>query len=758
MGAAGVLALAAATSVHAEPAASEPHTVSTVLVRAPKARAPAPSPSPATTETVTAETLKTGVNLINTEDSLKYLPSLVVRKRHIGDTQAPLATRTSGVGSSARSLVYADGVLLSALIGNNNTSASPRWGMVAPGEIDRVEVLYGPFSAAYPGNSIGAVVNIITRMPEHLEGSAKAGYSVQRFDQYGTRGDFPAHQFSASFGDRVGAFAFRLDATRTAGDSQPLAYATALRPTAPSSAGTPATGAFLDVNRLGAPIAVTGAGGFEHQEQTNLKLKTAWDIGPDLTLTYTLGAFLNDTDSQARTYLSDAAGAPVYAGTANIGGYAYALPASLLSNNVYAFDERHWTQSLSLNGHAGRLDWQVVASRYDYDLSRQRVPSTALPAAASGGAGSITRMNGTGWKTLDARASWTSGADNDLNLGAHADAYRLESRRYLTSDWISGPQGALAAASRGQTRTWALWGEDVWRPASDLTLTLGARWERWRAEDGFNYSLSPALAAVQPEVMHGGVSPKATLAWTPAPQWTLKLSAGRALRFPTVSELYQAVATGPAITVPNPNLAPERAWSQEASAERSWRGARVRLSVFNEDISDALISQSAPLVPGSPTLFSYVQNIGRTHARGVELVADKDNVLIPGLSLSGSATWVDATIARDAAFPAAVGKRTPQVPRWRATATASWRASDRLTLALSGRYSSRAFGTIDNSDPVSNTFQGFSDYLVVDARASYRLDRRWRAAIGMDNAGNQSYFLFHPFPQRTLFAELEFAL
>ena len=70
-----------------------------------------------------------------------------MRKRHIGDTQAPLATRTSGVGASARSLIYADGVLLSALIGNNNSFASPRWGMVSPEEIERVDVLYGPFSA-----------------------------------------------------------------------------------------------------------------------------------------------------------------------------------------------------------------------------------------------------------------------------------------------------------------------------------------------------------------------------------------------------------------------------------------------------------------------------------------------------------------------------------------------------------------------------------------------------------------------------------
>src|SRR4051794_29188132 len=153
--------------------------------------------TPNTKESVDAARLRETVAVRNTEDALRYFPSLLVRKRHIGDTQAPLATRTSGVGASARSLIYADGVLLSALIGNNNNFASPRWGMVSPEEIEGVDVLYGPFSAMYPGNSIGAVVNITTRMPDRLEASATAGGNLQQFRQYATRGDHPAYQLSA---------------------------------------------------------------------------------------------------------------------------------------------------------------------------------------------------------------------------------------------------------------------------------------------------------------------------------------------------------------------------------------------------------------------------------------------------------------------------------------------------------------------------------------------------------------------------------
>ena len=192
---------------------------------------------PATVESVDSERLEETTAIITPEDSLRYMPSLLVRKRHVGDTQAPLATRTSGVGASARSLIYADGLLLSALIGNNNTSASPRWGMVSPEEIERVDVLYGPFSAAYPGNSIGAVVNITTRLPERSQGSVSASTSIQSFEQYGTDGIFPAWQAGATLGDRHGAFAWFASANHVDSESQPLAYATVARPASAGAAG-----------------------------------------------------------------------------------------------------------------------------------------------------------------------------------------------------------------------------------------------------------------------------------------------------------------------------------------------------------------------------------------------------------------------------------------------------------------------------------------------------------------------------------------
>ena len=113
---------------------------------------------PQTIESIDQKTIADTINIVDTEDALKYMPSLFVRKRNYGDTQPTFSTRTWGINSSARNLVYVDDIPISALIGNNNTNGAPRWGMVSPEEIKGLDMLYGPFAAAYPGNSMGVLL------------------------------------------------------------------------------------------------------------------------------------------------------------------------------------------------------------------------------------------------------------------------------------------------------------------------------------------------------------------------------------------------------------------------------------------------------------------------------------------------------------------------------------------------------------------------------------------------------------------------
>jgi len=744
---------ALATAVQAQPLSSglQPEYV---IVSA--ARGDAADPSAPDTQ-ITAARAQEQINTVNTEDMLKYAPSLVVRKRHHGDTQDPVATRTSGVGASARSLIFVDGVMVSSPIGNNNTSASPHFGIAAPQDVSRIDVLYGPFAAQYAGNSIGAVINITTRMPERFELYADATGTVGTFGKYATDETVGAWQLAAGVGDRAGAFSWRLSVNHLDSTGQPLGYATVTRPAAAGAAGTPVTGAFSDVNRTGAAILVLGDTGIEHQVEDTGTLKLAYDFANGWELSYLASLFHMDDDAGVASYLRGAGGNPVYAGDTNIGGYNVNIGAGVFSNQVYNDQQTQLAQGLTLASRRdGDFTWQVTATGYNYLNDKQRVPTAALPAAFHGGAGTVNRMNGTGWYTLDANGLYRGFADHELSFGLHRDAETFAQGRNNLSGWIGGGTGAVVNAASGRTATNALWAQDIWSLLPDVKLSLGLRYEDWRAYAGSNFSAAPALDVAQPRIAAGTVSPKAALAWQISPDWSLTGSYGRAYRMPTVTELYQAIATGTTLTVPNPHLRPERADSYELAAQRKTDGGLLRVSFFEEDMADALLSQSAPLVPGSTALFSYVQNVDRTRARGIELVGDQYDALLPGLELMGSLTFVDGRITGDRAFPAAVNKRIPQLPRLRATAAATYRL-DGWSFTLGARYSDRSFGTIDNSDPVSQTFQGFAGYMVLDARVQYRIDENWRVSLGVDNLNNDKYFLYHPFPQRTFLMELRYA-
>ena len=64
---------------------------------------------PNTTSTVTADQIARTISVVTPEDTLRYVPNVLIRQRHIGDTQSPITSRTSGVGASARTLLYVDG-------------------------------------------------------------------------------------------------------------------------------------------------------------------------------------------------------------------------------------------------------------------------------------------------------------------------------------------------------------------------------------------------------------------------------------------------------------------------------------------------------------------------------------------------------------------------------------------------------------------------------------------------------------------------
>ena len=743
----------AANATAQEAADSTVKTLGTVTVTSGRPTS-LPTQIPTTFESITKEQIQQTINATDSEDALKYFPSLLVRKRYIGDyDHAVLASRASGTGNSARSLVYADGILLSNLLGNG-ASFTPRWGMVTPEEIERVDVLYGPFSAAYPGNSAGAVVDYVTRMPDKFEGHAKVSGFTQNYDLYGTHSTFSGHQESVSLGDRRGAWSWWINASHIDSDGQPIVIVskTPCGSSCPVGAVTPVTGAVAGKDTKNNPTQILGTTGQTNTTQDQGKIKLAYDFSPTLRASYLLGWWQNNTTRTPETYLRDAAGNPIYSGNVNIDGNTYNLkPTDFSASRT---DQNHVMQALSVKSNTrGIWDWEVAASVYDYQKDQVRASGTAYPNAAFGGAGTLTDMSGTGWNTLALKGTWrpdgTKGA-HIVDFGYQRDAYKLRSTVFNANDWINGAGTSVRNSFNGETQLNSLYAQDTWRFAPDWKTTLGGRLEQWQASSGTVQTAAPSASFERQELYF---SPKAALAYQLAPEWALKASLGRAVRMPTASELFQGgTSTITGATLQNdPNLKPEKSWTSELTAERDLGKGLLRTTIFHEDTRDALYSQT-----NVTTNVTSVQNVDQMRTTGLEVAYQENDVVIRGLDLSGSVTFADSKTIKNANNPASVGKWQPRVPRWRASAVATYRPDDRWSYTVGARYSGRQYGQLDNSDVNGNTYTGVSKFFVVDARVQYKIAKQWTASVGVDNLNNQTYWNFHPYPQRTVIAELKF--
>ena len=731
-----------------------------------------PTQIPTTMESITRGQIENTINATDSEDAIKYFPSLLVRKRYIGDyNHAILSSRASGTGNSARSAVYADGILLSNYLGNGvgGLSFPPRWGMVTPEEIDRVDVMYGPFSAAYPGNSVGAVVDYVTRMPTKLEAHAKVGTVVQPFKLYNTDETYKATQASASLGSRSGDWSWWLDANRTDSHGQP----TRLRSSGTAGvAGTAVSGAVPDYNNANQSLYVLGTGTEFHTKQDHLKAKVAYDITPTMRLSYLFGVWENTSEGRPVSYLRDAAGNPVYSGGININGLAFTGGQALTGGDFALTNEKleHYMHGLSLKTNTqGTWDWELSASLYDYgkDEKRQNAAANSLPGASSGGAGTVANGAGTGWNTLAARGTWRPDGMKGAHIfdfGVQQDSYKL---RYLTSNiagnWLVDGPGTTSSDVGGKTQLRSLWGQDTWAFAKDWKTVLGARLENWRAYGGYTQipGAAPPVNTSWANRSENYLSPKAAVSWQALSDTVLKASLGRAVRMPTVGELYGATSTTNSRYINDPNLKPEKSWTGELSAEKDLGNAILRVTVFGENTRDSLYSQTV-FDPVALVNVSRVQNVDEIATKGLEAAYNGNDIWIKGLDLLGSVTWTDSVIKRNSGFVVfagdTVGKKQPNIADWRATAQVSYRVNDNWSGSVAARYSGPQFCTLNNSDVNGYTYQGVSKFFVVDLRARYKIDKQWSAAFGIDNVNNYQYWNFHPYPQRSYSAELKFDL
>ncbi len=681
------------------------------------------------------------INAVNAEDVLRYAPALIVRKRYIGDANATLSFRNMHTTQTPRALVTVDGFTISNFLGADFFTA-PKWAVLAPDDIARAEIVYGPTSARYSGNSMGGAMLIktrdITETAVHLDAQVFGqNYRYYRTDENLFGWSIDA-RFDVALGDRGGV---SVSYRHFENEGQPQEWRTV-------GASSPYGGqgivdrelSFLRIGAQDSAVAST-------EDQFRFRLQ--YDLGGGWELRG-LAALLVDQDDtlKPRSFLKDAAGAETFIGVSGM--------------NVGAARSTELLTGIGLSGEAAGSRLDLSFSRFDVLGHRERRSDNFDMVTGTRPVTGRLMTRDSAWNSFEGTAERAFGI-HALAWGLSYAGYSDDNRTHTTSDWRRASVTGLRDASGGRTRLLGAFVEDAVTLTTRLTATIGLRYENWRASGGF-------LTDGGTTVRYAGRgqdawSPKAALSFRPDDVSEIAVSAALATRFPTTRELYQAglIAYGPDVGQLdlngfNPDLKPEKALDLQLTASRRIGNVKVTLSGYRQDVRDTIFSQTIAIpdpASGDLAQSSLMTNIGKVRTWGADLIVAAEDVLIDGLAIDANVSWTDARVTRNPLNPALVGNRFPRVPRWRANASIRYSPNEDWSFAVNLRHQSTPDRNIENNATSRcDTFYCVSTFSFVDVKATKRFGA-FALSAGIDNLLNEKAFVYHPYPGRTFVISLK---
>jgi iron complex outermembrane recepter protein len=693
------------------------------------------------------------INIATTEDIVKYEPSLVIRRRFIGDSNGTMGMRGANMFQTSRSMVFADGVPLHYLL-QSRWNGSPRWTLVSASEIAQVEVLYGPFSALYSGNSMGGVVNIESAIPQEREFRFDSSFFSQDFGAYGFDDRLNGYKTFFSVGDKIGDLSLYFSFNRLENDAQPQTFyngAPSSAPTATAISGGVAGNDQMGVNRLW-----LGDTGVVNTETNNYKIKLGYDFNQWSAL---LNLAYEDrfSDNAPTSYMQAADGRTIWGGTVNQDGRTVSIPASRFS--VGAQDRDSLSTGLRLRGPVlenSELEINLNHFTILRDESRNSQRHPLDPAHTP--TGQVTDFSDTGWSGAELKLVSSLGTTGNLTLttGLRHDSYQMDIAVYSSDDYQSGLKSAISSRSGGETSLQAAFAQLNWMPHEQWDVQLGARQEWFRSHNGFFSSGRGAGLTLNsvPEQKRSSFSPKLSVAYQASDRWTLSYAAARAYRYPIVEELFSQYRAYNAINQSNPELRPEDGLHHNLGIEYGIVGGYIRVNVFQESINDVIESQAETL-PGGLSVRTFVP-IDQVDTLGTEFIVNVSGLLNDRLDVRFNVTYTDNEIVENRVDPGIKGNVYPRMPTWRGNLMATYRINSQLDIGLNHQYADSSFGRNDNRDLERGVFGAQDGYSRTGIKGNYRLQNGFTFSAGVDNIANDIDYVAHPWPGRTLYLNVSY--
>lgn len=749
-----------------------------------------PNTSKATPKfTIDALDVKTRTNATTVEDVVRYAPSVLIRKRYIGDPNGTLGIRTSNSFQTAHSMVFGDGMPLHNPL-RTSFNGAPRWSMVAPSEIESADVLYGPFSAQYSGNSMGGVIQLNTKMPEKFEAEFDATGIFQNVHRSGRNETLSGFKTFLSGGDRFDKFSIWASYNHLDNEGQPMtinaAGTTALLPTAKAQAALPVViGGENYQLPTAVPAVAYGDIGIAQTKTDLFKMKMGYDFTPDLQGRFTIAyeervnkvtdpnSLLRNPDGTINWGGATAAGATASSNYFNpLFNQNMVVPGSVFG--VSSADRQALNYGLSLKGKISE-NWRIDTTASYYDAFKDRTISSNLNPASPNNKnlGKVVDEK-PWWATYDLKLATDKffGRDDLSFMGGYQFNHAsLNLKTYNSSNYTTGLTNSnafiasnaatadgLTNDSGGSTQMNSVFSQFDWRFMKDWSLMAGARYDNWQANNGHIYDFTNTNKAIGIQNYAnrdaGRVSPKASLEYHPD-AWTFRYSFSKAYRFPIAEEMFLSQSSFNSKSVPFPGLGPEAGYFHNFMVQYDIPRGFVRANFFADTINNEINSTTQTINGFTTTTFLPIR---QTQAFGGDITFQQNEIFKLPVDFMINGTFMDKHISKNPNNPTLVGNQWDRIPRRQVNGSLTYHTLPSWDNSVSVRYRSNSYQTLTNLDIANRVMGGTDGSTFVDLKTVYRLPSynglKSTVSGGIDNVFNVNAFENHPYPQRTYFVSV----
>ncbi|MDD2697584.1 MAG: TonB-dependent receptor [Arcobacteraceae bacterium] len=686
----------------------------------------ATSESPASVSIVTAKDINSK-SVQRADQAIQDVSGVNVRSDDDGTPSSWSNSVTlRGIPQYYRTAVLVDGIAL-----NNAFSGGVNWSNIPVDEIEKIEVVKGPFSSLYGGNAMGGVINVITKKPTEREFNIKTGYGSNNYKN-----------LSLSYRDKITqdlGISLNYDKKESDGYIQNLVIKT---PTT-GTGGIAVTGAIKTTDSTDKTVYIIGDKGKKSWYQDNIGTKLNYNIDDNQNINIGYSHHEHETEFNSfNTYLKDTSGNPFYSGT----GQLDTTSKSAISEANFLFGPNGEEASKYTVGYENKitndLALKVDVGYTDFDYWYISTGSTS-----TSGQGKYTDIPNQ--KTYGmVQLSFPLGEQHFIVAGLDINKNELHKTINTLTNWTDeSSKSTLTYDSNGQSTTKAIFIQDTIDITDKLVAYAGGRYDTWET-DGLINDIATSNITNYDTRKESQFSPKASLVYVQSKNTTFRTSVGQAFRAPSLSDLYSDWYSGTLLYKAAPGLKPESTTSWEVGFEHTFdTNTFIKSTYYENYLTDLMYSTSVS------TTLNEKRNAGKAEIKGIEFeIAQKIN---EKFKFFGNYTYNKSEITENITNPLLVGKKLTYTPEKQFNVGMNFN-SGKLDTSIVGKYVDSLTTKDDNSDIIKDVPGSYESHFTVDTKVAYQIQNWLKASLSVNNLLDAEYYQSGLIPGRTFYAELAF--